>query len=102
MKQPIMQDNMPHINLWECLTSLHNLPASHSVTDELLQALGFSTRFHMQELTLMVTDDGWLIQVFSADSGLDPGKIEILIPKDYTKPVKVLEDTAGRIKHLHD
>jgi len=56
----------------------------------------------MQELTLMATDDGWLIQVFSADSGLDPGKIEILIPKDHTKPVKVIKDISGRIQHLHD
>ena len=99
-----MQDNMPYINLWECLTSLYerDLPASHSVTDELLQALGFSARFHMQELTMMATDDGWLIQIFSADSGLDPGKIEIIIPKDHTKPVKVIKDIAGRIQHLHD
>lgn len=92
------------VNLWECLGSLHEqgLPASSQVTDGLLQALSYGPRYHMQELTLSVVDEGWLIKVFSADSQADPGRVEILIPRDHTKPVKIIADIVGRIQHPHD
>ena len=62
---------------------------SHLLQDK----LGEISRFYRQELSISVTDEGWLIRIFSCiDSHDDPEtqqKINILIPKDNQKAVKI-------------
>lgn len=95
-----------HVNLWECLTSTERNHRKDicgpKVTSELLMALGRSARFHMQEISLDVTEEGWQIKIFGCDPQDYGDEIIILIPKDATEPVKVRKDCIGRREYHHD
>ena len=98
------------MNLWELLTGAE---ANHrrypdqafgpKITVDDLVKLGKSARFcNGTELSLEATDAGWVIKVFSCFGDGPNNDIEILIPKDWKAPVKVVRDQVGRMAHLHD
>lgn len=88
------------INLWECLVALRN--DSNKVVS-LLEDLSRCTRWDGQELSLESSNAGWIIKVFSCyGEGYHDSIIEILIPKDNTKPAKILKDRNGRWEYHHD
>ena len=98
---------MKPVNLWEALTSLETIGRREEkypqrVFQEQLCELGKAARFHMQEITLEATEEGWLIKVFGCDSAADGFDIHILIPKDYRQPTKVIKDRYGRLEYHHE
>jgi len=102
---------MTKINLWECLTAAETNhrrdpegARGPKVTTEDLTALGRAARLGGgQELSLEVTETGWLIKVFSCyEDGPSDADITIAIPKDGRTPIKVLKDQFGKIAHIHE
>ena len=81
------------INLW---TLLHD-----SESGETLRALGASSRYHMQEMSVEPTDAGWVIEVWSAESGHTAESVKVLIPSDVRDPVSVIRDRVGNRKYYH-
>ena len=99
-----------YINLWECLTSLErkerryeNDPVCRKVNPDLIIALGRSERFYNQELTLEVTEKGWLIKIItcSMDGDHCGDTVEFLVPKDYREPCQILKDRIGMREYHH-
>lgn len=94
-----------YINLWEAMTNLEsrNSRGEHTtpkVTEDNMMALGQSARWGGQELAIQVTEEGWLIKIFSCYSDDNTG-IEILIPKKHLEPVKVVKDIDGHWEYHH-
>lgn len=97
-----------YINLWECLTSLERKeeryekePLCRKVNPELLMALGRAERFYNQELSLEVTEQGWLIKILTCSVEQYGDSVEILIPKDHREPCQILKDRIGIREYHH-
>jgi hypothetical protein len=73
-------------NLWDLLSKES---CSNSAVDELHRRLQKTARIFQQELTLEVSDDGWVIHVHSADDIRDSLRIDI--PKDRSEPIRMSE-----------
>lgn len=94
-----------HINLWECLTNAERTARKYDttprVTSEDLRTLGQAARFYRQELSVEVTEDGWLLRLFSCDVECYGDEVVILIPKDGREPVEVKKDRIGKREYHH-
>ena len=101
------------INLWEAITAaelnwqkfdkgLEPRALGPRVKDTDVSGLSKSARWGGQELNVRATEEGWLIKVFSCYELMDEYSIQILIPKDSSKPAKIIKDRNGRIEHIHD
>lgn len=89
-------------NLWEGIT--HKSRCNNEVDfqrekyGEVLKALSASASMYQQEITIEVSEDGWIIEIHAA---AETGKARILVPKDRNNEIKVLEDTRKDSEDHH-
>jgi hypothetical protein len=78
--------------LWEAMTkcAVNVDEPDHLAFQELQRRLGQSSCMGFQEIGISPSPEGWVIHIRACN---EDGKVDILIPKDRTATVKVLQDT---------
>lgn len=89
-----ISDDGKYIQLWDLLDDIPTeeypeaLEARRQKGLEAKAALNAVARTQGQELALRITDEGWVIEVFSCYS-LDEKTVKILIPKDRSRAIEI-------------